>query len=305
MTKTSSSLFHLQDRSLEQLTERQILHNHTTADHWSLFRSHREEISRLIIQEKTPKNSRLCVLGAGNCNDLDLTLLRNFFSEIHLVDLDCEALLAGVARQHATDFPGLRLHCGVDVTGILKNNLRPNSRKMNIQGEDRWTHQNRVFSNLAFLGTFDIVISTCLLTQLFDSGAFLLRPQNFPVKLFKTLRMQHLLLLAELLNLRGVGILVTALSSSTIIQDLANVPSENLPVLLNGLIHQDLTFRGTNPRKIISMLEANPLLSSLVHQVQLASPWIWNLTPRLCFIVSAIRFKRRAVLKVEKPSFFL
>ena len=183
--------------------------------------------------------------------------------------------------------------------------MRPDFGKLNIQGKNQWAHQNIVSSNLAFLGTFDIVISTCLLTQLFDSVAFFLRSQDSPVELFKTLRMQHLLLLAELLNLGGVGILVTDLSSSTIIQDLANVPSKNLPALLNALIYQGLNFRGTNPRKIISMLEANPLLSSLVHQIQLASPWIWNLAPRLCFIVSAIRFKRRAVLKMERFSSFL
>jgi hypothetical protein len=62
---------------------------------------------------------RLLVLGAGNCNDLDLPTLLRTFSEVHLLDVDLEAMTLGVQRQGLHAESPIYLHGNVDVSGIM------------------------------------------------------------------------------------------------------------------------------------------------------------------------------------------
>ena len=54
------------------LVARQLRLNRETLDNWPLYRSHREAVADLICRPPQPASARLCILGAGNCNDLDL-----------------------------------------------------------------------------------------------------------------------------------------------------------------------------------------------------------------------------------------
>ena len=295
MTEALSALHYDQQNSRSnQLTDRQILQNETTSNHWALFHSHREEVSRLITLTRPCPSARLCVLGAGNCNDLDLAHLERSFSEIHLVDLDSEALLTGTARQSMVRPSRLNLHGGIDVTGVFEtmSTLRPG--QVSQEGVNRYLRKALDFEGLSFLGSFDTVISTCLLTQLFDSVAFLSGSHHLPSDLSRALRLRHLQLLAELLSPGGVGILVTDVASSDIVPSMADVSLKALPVLMDQLSRRGSMFSGTHPWEVRSLLEEHPLLKSLVHQVQVADPWLWQLTPRRFFLVSGIRFRRRA-----------
>ena len=69
----------------------QARQNLTTRNQWQLYASHRGEIEKLIVPDS--RGRRICVLGAGNCNDLDLKWLSEVYGEVHLVDLDRTALL--------------------------------------------------------------------------------------------------------------------------------------------------------------------------------------------------------------------
>ena len=71
-----------------RLASQQARFNRSTRDHWPHFASHRDWIERLLVADGLGGGGRLCVLGAGNCNDLDLPALAEAFDEIHLVDLD-------------------------------------------------------------------------------------------------------------------------------------------------------------------------------------------------------------------------
>ena len=250
-------------------------------------------MSRLIIQHSPPGTGRLCVLGAGNCNDLDLSRLARFYPEIHLIDLDGEALLAGTARQSIADLSNLHLHTGIDVTGVLETLSMCHPGQLNQENIDRAISQARGFVGLSFLGSFDTVVSTCLLTQIMDSVASLCCARRLPLGLLQALRLRHFRLLAELLSPGGTGILVTDFSSSDIVPELSEIPNKALSLLGDELIRHHLHFSGTNPRKIRALFETDPLLSSLVHQVQVTQPWLWNLTPNRCFIVCAVQFKEK------------
>ena len=91
--------------------------NRSTRDHWRYFAPHRAQIQGLILPDvgKVRHGGRsLCVLGAGNCNDVDLKALTEAFEEVHLVDLDAPALEAAVERQGVKESPRMKLHGGID-----------------------------------------------------------------------------------------------------------------------------------------------------------------------------------------------
>src|SRR6185437_4823832 len=104
---------------MDRLGRRQIAFNATSRDQWEAFAEHRRCLTAVLARGPTVGRSRLCVLGAGNTNDLDLTALLTAHREVHLVDIDSQALALGVARQGVAKHPGLHLHGGVDVTAML------------------------------------------------------------------------------------------------------------------------------------------------------------------------------------------
>jgi hypothetical protein len=94
----------------------QLRMNQSTRGQWDWYASHRRAIERLIVPET--RGGRICVLGAGNCNDLDLKWLAGAYAEVHLVDIDPVALERAGARQGVTDAAGIRRYAPVDLTGI-------------------------------------------------------------------------------------------------------------------------------------------------------------------------------------------
>ena len=74
----------------------QIASNQSALGHEASFAEHRARLTREIA-ERAPASGRgrLCLLGAGNANDVDLELLAKRFAEVHLVDLDRDAVGRG------------------------------------------------------------------------------------------------------------------------------------------------------------------------------------------------------------------
>src|ERR1041385_435299 len=93
----------------------QAKQNHSTRHQWELYRSHRQQIERFIVPAERGQES-ICVLGAGNCNDLDLKWLSDVYREVALVDIDVEAPSQAARRQGVLQ--RVRLHAPVDLTGI-------------------------------------------------------------------------------------------------------------------------------------------------------------------------------------------
>ena len=123
----------------------------------------------LIAGARGETGRSLCVLGAGNANDIDLAALARDFERIALVDLDAQALKLAVERVPEAELQRIELHGGVDVTGILPT--LESWRIGHVPTDDEMAaaidaaHSPRSPA----LGTFDVVVSTCLLTQLIDS----------------------------------------------------------------------------------------------------------------------------------------
>src|SRR6266481_2342634 len=104
-------------QNADLISAEQVRQNLTTRNQWQLYASHRAEIEKLIVPDS--RGQRICVLGAGNCNDLDLKWLSEVYGEVHLVDLDRTALLEAVKRQDVDPLRGtIHIHAPIDLTGI-------------------------------------------------------------------------------------------------------------------------------------------------------------------------------------------
>lgn len=194
----------------------QLAFNTQTFDRWDAYAEHRKRVSGLLRPEISTDLGRLCILGAGNCNDLDLCELLAAYREVHLVDWDASSLARGTARQGVAAHPGLHLLGGVDVTGMLDLIEIWSPRSQIGDGDLASCAENPVRSvGPSLPGSFDFVASTCLLTQLIGSLVNSVG-ENHPrfVELVQAIRAGHLRLMMSLLRPGGTAALITDIVSS-------------------------------------------------------------------------------------------
>ena len=103
---------------MNSLVQIQANNNRATSGGWEVAAEHRHQVTELLNCGPINRQGRLCILGAGNCNNVELTTLLESFREIHLVDVDAIALERGVTSQGLRDSERVTLHGNVDVTGM-------------------------------------------------------------------------------------------------------------------------------------------------------------------------------------------
>ena len=271
------------------LVVRQLRLNRETFDFWRLYRSHREAAANLISRKPQPGSASLCILGAGNCNDLDLARFTSRFAQVHLVDLDRQAMDKGVQRQSPPAPGRIRLHGGIDLTGILKTLATWEPHRPKRESIAHCIREARVFAGLPVLGRFDVVASMCLLSQIIDSVVSMTGPGAVPLELVRALRQRHLRLLAELLLPGGAGILVTdfALERGGARQPQpASPPPGSAPASPGG------DFLGTSPEELCALASNDPILRTQLCQARVSPSWLWRQNPHRTLRVCAIQFQR-------------
>lgn len=279
---------------MNRIVAEQVRLNRMTRGNWELAGAHRARVTELLAGGRTVPAARLCVLGAGNCNDLDLPRLLNAFSEIHLVDLDPEALIEGVKRQGMTGPGRLHLHAAIDVTGVAglmalwSPENPPTDRELGFCIEHA---AEAPAPELA--GPFDVVGSTCLLTQLIHAAIGAVG-ETHPrlLDLIMAIRQRHLLLMAELLAAGGTGVLVSDIVSTDTAPALADAAETQLPELVARLINERNFFTGANPAVLHRLFVTDPRIQPLVTDVQLSRPWLWRLGSR-SYAVCSLTVRRR------------
>lgn len=239
------------------LAEQQAL-NRATAGEWASYAPHRRRIASLLI-EPARGGGRLCVLGAGNCNDLDLWGLAGVFDEIHLVDLDGEALAAALRRQRVISRRVI-VHGGVDVAG----------------GTD-WAEG---------VAPFDTVLSAGLLTQLIASAVEGVPEEEESIEVGLAVRTAHLRLLVRLVRPGGCGGLVTELVSSDTFPELDGLPADRLGSAARQLIAERNFFTGTNPVVLTRALRDDPS----VAWVRATGPWRWRIGAHRSYLAYGLIF---------------
>lgn len=274
---------------------REAAFNASSLDQWDRFAPHRRRVSALLGAGGPTAGARLCVLGAGNCNDLDLPALRAVYREVHLVDIDAGALAAAVARQGLDEGAGVRLWGGVDLTGMNDTFARWTPRSevtdADLAALADWPY-TRV--GLAIGGGFERVASTCLLSQLIGN-AYRSVGETHPRfrEVVGAIRLGHLRALTSLVGPGGTAVLVADAVSSLTVTDLGTRPEASLAKLFARLGRGVKIFHGADPVEITDVVRNDPPPGVSVSELETLPPWRWHLHDRV-YLVWALRYRVNA-----------
>jgi len=142
----------------------QEIANKDTREFFQEYTYHREKLMEQILKAKN--NGRAVVLGAGNCNDLDLNLLSSSFAEVYLLDLDLKAMELGLNRQKPQN-PGKIKLLEFDLTGILGEiNLMIRDTSLDTLISTLKAVNNNPKLPPGFEQSFDLVVSAGVITQI-------------------------------------------------------------------------------------------------------------------------------------------
>ena len=178
------------------LVAEQCRRNVVADDAWTLYSTHRERVTRTLLDARTVSAERLCLLGAGNLNDFDLGALLSAFREIVLVDLDADALQRGVTRQGLAGDTRIRILAPVDVSGVFTELTAMENPQAREAAIERCLRMLAQIPNFGWRGRFDVVASVGLLTQLIDGVTRTIdesQPRSWEI--VSALRTQHLRLM--------------------------------------------------------------------------------------------------------------
>ncbi len=260
--------------------ETQLVYNQSTKHNWECFAEHRTRMMRLIRKAQGGARGRIAVLGAGNCNDLHLRELVSSFSEVHLFDLDRAAMDDAVARQCPNQASKIRLHGDLDLSGWSSRDAASQ-----VQNDRETT---RTDGNLEF----DLVVSTCLLSQLMETVDRLVPEGAAERELMLQVRDRHLGLMSKMVAPGGSGLVVTDMSSSDSAPDVADCPQARASDLMGAVIRDGSCFTGLSPEAVARALDRAAAVNGRIQEQELTPPWLWQLDEASRFLVYALSFTR-------------
>jgi hypothetical protein len=243
---------------------------------WERFTDHRLRVTKLVL-DLTPHGGRICVLGAGNINDLDLRACLQRASAVHLVDLDASALEAGLRRQHLSGDPRIVIDAPVDLSGVLHLLPEPGNSRGGNSLETLIAALNR-HDRLLEADRFDVVVSAGVLTQLCQSVVESALENQHSVKVRVRLRDKHLRDMVSLAWPDGAALLVTDVVPTSTAPQLLNMPEQELEGAMAEAVGDHNFFTGTNPYRISAVLEEDAWFYWRVHRVRMHDPWLWAVT---------------------------
>jgi hypothetical protein len=261
-------------------------------DAWGLYAGHRARFTDLLMSSGAAGS--LCLLGAGHCNDVDLDRLATRFAAIHLVDIDRAALLAAVARQSLTVQARLHVHAPLDLSGFEPRLKR--WKRVAPTARDITSAASSAITSLGGLpGPFDVVASSCVLTQMSFSARDALGDGH---PMLGTLRISlvrtHLVMLLGLTKPGGTALLVSDLTSSNAFP-LAEVRAEqSLFDVMGDILERQAYYHAANPNLIDEIVQADPVLSTMAGESELLEPWLWTGAFGRSYFVYALRYTRGA-----------
>ena len=279
--------------------------NGTTLQLATLFAPHRKRVTQLFAESAAAFQKdvqagnclpRGAVLGAGNCNDVDLNELLAKFQSLKLIDVDAEATARAV--DNLVD-PSCRERVSVasaDLTGAF-DYLQATCGKSNDAQPREPFDANKLKKYLEVTphldgAPFDCVLSSCLMSQLVDSIVLAIGAQHPSlVELILAVRRQHLRTLVQALVPSGRGVLVFDFVSSQTLPQLTQLAEGELNQALLAAIAAKNFFTGLNPFAVQSELTNHAEFVGKVSEVRLLPPWRWDIGVKQ-FAVSAIVFNR-------------
>lgn len=280
--------------TVREVLGEQLAANRSSAGERAHFAGHRARVTELCQRgAECGAELSLCVLGAGNANDVDLERLAGVYRSIHLVDLDGDALAGAVARVSAATSARLVCHAPVDASGLLGRLER--WRRLECTAEELAHRPSQTAAELAAkLGTFDVVLSACLLTQMQRAVVTVLGADHrlFDAVRF-TLTLSHLRSLAALTKPGGRVLVVSDLSATDIAPAIAATSEAELPALASTLVDRGQVFQVAQPALLRQMAREDPSLGAELEFLPSLEVWRWHNGPAQTFLVYALEARRR------------
>lgn len=258
---------------------------------WKNAKEHRGMITRIVTETSQTSGGQLAILGAGLCNDINLNKVKDSFSNIHLIDIDGEAIWKGLEYQSLTNSSSITIHGQTDVTGVAKKLEECKTSGFDDSKINAIVQSLKSFRLPEMAGKFDVVLSTCLLSQLNEHVISCVGDEHPRlVELLLAVRVGHLSLLADLCSEQGIAILVFDFVSTESLPGMEGFKGEDLRQMLTKAIEQHNFFHGMNPVMISETMQQHPELSKQLKNVRSALPWVWNATGRH-YAVTAVSFQ--------------
>ena len=221
----------------------------------------------------------ISIMGAGNCQDIDLAALANLFVEIRLVDIDAEAVNIVVSNCNAVVASRICVVAPVDIAAPLLTDFAA-SKDCSESG----TAFVAALEAVAFgnqIPMSDVVVSTCLLSQLLDTASQIVSPDAAEfVPFIQAIRRGHLARLLESTAAGGRTILITDLVSSDTVPELSHTSPHDMPKLMFECLQSRNFFSGLSPAVVQNDLQTIPALMSRCQSYQILPPWLWQLGER-------------------------
>ncbi len=271
------------------------MNTRTVERDWALYAAHRARLTDAVVESlkltavaasKRPESGRLCLLGAGNCNDVDLERLGETFAEIHLVDLDGPALARAVARQPDSVRPRLHRHGGVDLSGLPARRLGRWKRVVPTAAEIEAAANAALDAILTKLGgPFDVVASTCVLTQMSFALREALGERHPALQAARFALMRtHLSTLVGLTAPGGVALFASDIVSSTTYPLAEPPPGRTMTDVLRDVVASGAGYFAANPELLAGLLAE-------VGAPELLDPWLWTGPLERTYLVYALRLR--------------
>jgi len=271
-----------------QVAAHERVANEHSRDHRELYLSHREKLTALVLQNGPGKGGRVALLGAGNCNDVDLAVLLAAFDEVHLVDIDRQAITAARAQLASELQTRVFLHAPVDLTGLLVIWDAARTRQPSASDLEAWPARGAQSVQKVLPGPFDLVVSCCVLTQMSWGLRQCLGP-NHPLEAQAREAMfaAHLRSMCALAA-GGKALLACDLISTEYYPLDALAADEDLAALMERLIRERNFYQGANPLLVRSLLYRDPVVTAAVQSAQWPTPWLWDGPKDRTYLVYAL-----------------
>jgi len=260
---------------------------------WELYEQHRIHQTDAVLAQ-APPGGKVCFLGAGNCNDLDLERLAKHLGELHLVDIDLKALQRAASRQTPETAAKLRLHGGIELTGLLAR-LSEKSRPLGTFNEIEAALTPATESVLEKLPRdFDLAVSCCVSTQLYFGLNRVVAPNDpMLVSIRHAGLVVHLRTLALLVKHGAPVLLVNDVLSSESYPLDALADEPDLIQKVEDLSSQIAVFEGGSPIVVRRILRRDTALRQLLETPRITSAWLWTGPRERTYLVYTLRLQRQ------------
>lgn len=263
--------------SRPRATDYHIKLNRNIDGHRDRYSGHRAHVMRLLASVGGAPS--IGIFGAGNCTDLDTERLAADFLEVHLIDVDPEALERGRESFPPATRDRVVTHSGIDLSGF-EDRIDEWGDRFPDGAELGSAALASIHSILKQIGrTFHVVLSDCILSQLPIAyrRAWVTSRTNWS-RLFTAITAVHLGSLVGSIERGGRGaIACDALGSKTApeLRERLEASGAELQHFVKDGLEQGKFVLDPDPGSLLGGL-AVPGLRELVASAEITEPWLWD-----------------------------